>query len=199
MTEPGARMPLLDVEEAARIGKAHGVPSSMAQLNVFRVMLNHPVMAGSVSGLLANLLYKANKLDSTLRELIIMRIGWRTGAVYEWTQHWRVCMNLEIEPDLVLAVRDWRNAGDLSDAEQAVLAATDETLDDGRISDATWAACCKHLVTAEERIELVLAISNWRTFSELLQSLKIPLEPGIEAWPPDGKIPPKGQKQKAAD
>lgn len=188
-----ARMPMLDEAEARRLGKEHGVPSSMAPLNVFRIMLNHPVMAGSVSGLLANLLYRANKLDGTLRELIIMRIGWRTGAMYEWTQHWRVCMNMNIPADLVLAVRDWRHAANLTDAQRAVLAATDETLDGGKISDATWAECCKHLATQEERIEMVLAISNWRTFSELLQSLKIPLEEGIEPWLPDGEKPPAAE------
>lgn len=188
-----ARMPMLDEAEARRLGKEHGVPSSMAPLNVFRIMLNHPVMAGSVSGLLANLLYRANKLDGTLRELIIMRIGWRTGAMYEWTQHWRVCMNMNIPADLVLAVRDWRKAANLTDAQRAVLAATDETLDGGKISDATWAECCKHLATQEERIEMVLAISNWRTFSELLQSLKIPLEEGIEPWLPDGEKPPAAE------
>ena len=193
MATPTARIPMLGEDEARRLGKEHGVPSSMAPLNVFRIMLNHPVMAGSVSGLLANLLYRANKLDGTLRELIIMRIGWRTGAVYEWTQHWRVCMNMNIAPDLVLAVRDWRNAAGLTDGQRAVLAATDETLDEGRISDATWAECCKHLATQEERIEMVLAISNWRTFSELLQSLKIPLEEGIEPWLPDGEKPPAAE------
>lgn len=193
MATPIARVPMLEEAEARRLGKEHGVPSSMAPLNVFRVMLNHPVMAGSVSSLLANLLYRANKLDGTLRELIIMRIGWRTGAVYEWTQHWLVCMNMNIPAGLVLAVRDWPNAANLTDAQRAVLAATDETLDDGSISDATWAECCKHLVSQEERIEMVLAISNWRTFSELLQSLKIPLEEGIEPWLPDGEKPPAAE------
>ena len=190
MRQPEARIPLLGEDDARQLGKDHGVPSSMAPLNVFRAMLNHPVMAASVGSLLANLLYKANKLDGSLRELIIMRIGWRTGAVYEWTQHWRVCMNMNIDPDLVLAVRDWRNASALTEAQMAVLAATDETLEQGRISDATWAECCRHLATQEERIEMVLAISNWRTFSELLQSLRIPLEDGVEAWPPYGKKPP---------
>lgn len=190
MKQPEVRIQLLGEEEARQLGKDHAVPSSMAKLNVFRAMLNHPVMAGSISGLLANLLYKANKLDGTLRELIIMRIGWQTGSAYEWTQHWRVCMNMNIDPNLVLAVRDWRNTSGLTDAQMAVLAATDETLEQGRISDATWAKCCEHLAAQEERIEMVLAISNWRTFSELLQSLKIPLEDGIEPWPPDGKKPP---------
>jgi hypothetical protein len=35
----------------------------------------------------------------------------------------------------------------------------------------------------------VTAIGNWRLFSSLLQSLDIPLEEGVEAWPPDGREP----------
>ena len=180
------RIPFLPVEEAKRLGKEYGVPSSMAHLNVFRVMLNHPELAAAVSNLLATLLYKANKLDLRLRELIIMRIAWRTGSVYEWTQHWRVAERLEIDAESMLAVRDWRAADCLGDPDRAVLAATDETLDAGRISDATWTECCNHLETEAERIELVLAISNWRLFSEMFRSLQIPLEEGVDHWPPDG-------------
>lgn len=180
------RIPFLSVEEAKRLGKEYGVPSSMAHLNVFRVMLNHPELAAAVSNLLATLLYKANKLDLRLRELIIMRIAWRTGSVYEWTQHWRVAEALGIDGESVVAVRDWEDADSLSDADRAVLAATDETIDSGRISNATWHACCAHLPSGTERIELVLAISNWRLFSEMFRSLGIPLEEGVDHWPPDG-------------
>lgn len=192
--EPKARtprIPLLSTEDAKALGKQAGVPSSMAHLNVFRTLLHHPKVAGAASGLLASLLWKANVLDERLRELIIMRIGWRSGAVYEWTQHWHVATGIGMNTDEILAVRDWRQAEGLDNAAKAVLAATDETLDDGRISDATWDVCCQHLKTNAERIELVLAISNWRTFSELLLSLNIPLEDGIQAWPPDGRTPAK--------
>ena len=184
------RIPFLPVEEAKRLGKEYGVPSLMAHLNVFRVMLNHPELAAAVSNLLATLLYKANKLDLRLRELIIMRIAWRTGSVYEWTQHWRVAEALGIDGESVVAVRDWKDADSLSDADRAVLAATDDTIDSGRISDATWDACCAHLPSEAERIELVLAISNWRLFSEMFQSLRIPLEEGVDHWPPDGLTSP---------
>tara|TARA_B100000676_G_scaffold261025_1_gene271134 strand:- start:20898 stop:21485 length:588 start_codon:yes stop_codon:yes gene_type:complete len=187
------RIPLLSVEEATRIGKEHGVPSSMAHLNVFRVMSHHPDLASAVSNLLATLLYKGNKLDERLRELIIMRIAWRTGSVYEWTQHWRVAERLEVDGASVMAVRDWQKATCLTTADKAVLAATDETIDEGRISDPTWIACCKHLASEAERIELVLAISNWRLFSEMFQSLRIPLEEGVDHWPPDGLCSPAAE------
>jgi hypothetical protein len=88
-------------------------------------------------------------------------------------------------------VRDWRNAANLSAADKAVLAAVDDTLESGMISDATWAACAEHLRTPQERIQLVIAIGNWTMFSQLLKSLRIPLEEGVNAWPPDGKAAPE--------
>jgi alkylhydroperoxidase family enzyme len=127
-----------------------------------------------------------------LRELIIMRIGWRSGSVYEWTQHWHVSLRIGMTEEDILSVRDWRNA-DLDPAAKAVLAATDKTLDDGKISDATWDACKAHVGGEPELMEMVVAIGNWRTFSEVLQSLKIPLEDGVVAWPPDGLVPPACQ------
>ena len=67
--------------------------------------------------------------------------------------------------------------------------ATDDVLQQGSISDEAWRECCKYVESEAERVELVLAIGNWGLFSQLLQSLNIPLEDGIESWPPDGKVP----------
>jgi alkylhydroperoxidase family enzyme len=191
-TEQDFRITPLSVEEAKARGKEAGVAAPMSHLNVFRALLNHPELAGAAGGLLSMLLWKANRLDERLRELIIMRIGWRSGSVYEWTQHWHVSLRIGMTKADILSVRDWRSA-DLDPAAKAVLAATDETLDDGKISDATWGACKAHVGGEPELMEMVVAIGNWRTFSEVLQSLKIPLEDGLVAWPPDGLVPPASQ------
>ena len=187
---PGGRIAYLSVDEAKARGKEFGVPSSMSHLNVFRALLNHPELAKAVSGLLSMLLWKANRLDERLRELIIMRIGWRTGSLYEWTQHWNVARRIGMGEAEILAVRDWRASPVLNEADRAVLAATDDTLDNGRISDATWELCREQIGGDAELAEMVVAIGNWRMFSEMLQSLQIPLEAGIAHWPPDGKAPP---------
>ena len=184
------RVPMLAEAEARAIGKEVGVPSTMAGLNVFRVMSRHPALAGVVAKQLAMLLYRGNKLDGRLRELIIMRIGWRTGALYEWTQHWPVALRIGLTEAEILAVRDPANATCLGPAELAVIAATDDVLDHGAVGEAAWQACAEHLTSYEERLELVAAICNWNTFSIMLKSLKIPLEDGIDAWPPDGVRPP---------
>ena len=189
MTADAPRIDLLSLEEAANAAGSVGISEQMAPLSVFRVLLRHPAVAGELASTLTTLLFRGNKLDARLRELIIMRIGWRTGSVYEWTQHWRVARGLDIPETDLASSRDWRGAANLSEADRAVLQATDDTLDQGMISDAAWEACCLHLATEAERIELVVAIGNWTMFSQLLKSLRIPLEDGVEAWPPDGHAP----------
>ncbi|HJL62080.1 MAG TPA: carboxymuconolactone decarboxylase family protein, partial [Pseudomonadales bacterium] len=99
-------IPLLSEAEALNVAQEHGFPEQMASLSVFRVLLKHPDLAKSVVQLLTTLLFTGNQLDKRLRELLIMRIGWATGAVYEWTQHWRVAKDLEIPDEDPLAVRD---------------------------------------------------------------------------------------------
>jgi hypothetical protein len=42
----------------------------------------------------------------------------------------------------------------------AILQIVDEMLDGGKISDATWSECCKHVPTDAERAEMVVCIAN---------------------------------------
>jgi alkylhydroperoxidase family enzyme len=179
---------MLDIDEAKRRAAARGIPETMAELSVFRIALHQPGVAAGLSNMLHELLWKG-VLDARLRELIIMRIGWSTGSVYEWTQHWRVARLLEVPERDLLAVRDWRTAEHFGDAERAVLAATDDTLQYGTITDESWGACRAALDDDAVLVELVVAIGNWRMFSALLRSLDVPLEDGVEPWPPSGEAP----------
>lgn len=185
----GNRVDMLDLTEARQRAAQCGIPEAMAELSVFRIALHQPGVAAALHGMLEALLWKG-VLDARLRELIIMRIGWVTGSVYEWTQHWRVARLLDVPERDLLAVQDWRSASHFGAAERAVLAATDETLRDGTISDETWAACQRALHgDPAVLVELVAAIGNWRLFAALLRSLEVPLEDGLQAWPPEGVRP----------
>ena len=159
MTE--VRIPLLPEQAAREAAQQAEVPEAIAELNVFRVLLRHPVLATRVNDLLMTLLFRG-RLNARLRELVIMRIGWATGSVYEWTQHWRIARQLGVSHEDLLAVRDWRDHEAWSAADRAVLAATDETLERGAISAGTWAQCAAALKGVEEQLELVGAIGTWR-------------------------------------
>ena len=182
------RVPRLSEEDAKAVAAEHKVIEAYAELAIFQVLLQTPRYAKHLSDTLTDLLFRG-ALDMRLRELIIMRLGWVTGSVYEWTQHWRIAQDLGVPADDLVAVREGPLAARWGDAERAVLRATDETVADGAISAETWAALEAVLPTTEERIEVVAVIGCWRMVSSILRSLDVPLEDGVEPWPPDGVAP----------
>jgi alkylhydroperoxidase family enzyme len=178
----------LPTEEAVSRAKDAGIIEQIAVLNVFRTLLHHPQLAKAVNDLLMMLLAGGNQLDARFRELLIMRIGWGTGCDYEWTQHWKIALQFGLSEEEVLAVKDWSDAICLTDQDKAILAATDETLTDGKISTSTWGKCAAFLNEAQ-LLELNVAIGAWRLISQLARSAGIELEEGVDSWPPTGQGP----------
>ncbi|MCP3996490.1 MAG: carboxymuconolactone decarboxylase family protein [bacterium] len=182
------RIGRLDADAARAVAAEHDLPEYMGNLSVFQIALKNPRVARALNGMLHNLLIMG-EFDGRLRELIIMRIGWATGATYEWTQHWRVATGMSIPESDLLGVRDWQHHAGFGQTERAVLAATDDSLATGRVSDESWAECSKAFDDEAALIELVAIIANWTLFSNLLRSLDVPLEDGTAPWPPDGQAP----------
>jgi alkylhydroperoxidase family enzyme len=186
---PEPRLAPLDPDQAAATGQAHGLPEQYARTTVFRVLLNHPELTERVGGLLQYLM-GSEVLDPVMRELAILRIGWVLGAEYEWTQHYKVARRLGILDEEVASVRDFPHAAaPRGGAGAAVLRATDEILADGRVGDHTWTQLRQHLGTDAACVELLVAVSNWRTFAVLLNTRQVPNDPGDARWPPDGQRP----------
>ena len=76
----GPRVAMLGQEEAVRRAAGCDVPEPLAELNVFRVLLNHPKLAGHVSGLLTGLLFGA-RLAVRLRVAPEFKLGWAAVRV----------------------------------------------------------------------------------------------------------------------
>ncbi|TWO79391.1 hypothetical protein CBW56_15320 [Denitratisoma oestradiolicum] len=183
------RIPLLSAEEIAKIGVEAGIPPELHDRNIFRILFQSPRVAKALQGLLYAQLFDS-AFDGRLRELVIMRIGWKTNCEYEWVQHWYTALKAFgcTEQDL-LEVRDWQASTHLGAAEKAVLAATDEVISTGTISDETWARCEQNLEGTEARLELVFAIATWHAVSLMLRCIKVPVEADTVSWPPDGCSP----------
>jgi alkylhydroperoxidase family enzyme len=180
---------MVSLERARELGEAVGLPARRTQSEAFRVVANNPGVARVAFGQLLQLL-ENNRFDTRLRELMIMRIAWVTGSVYEWTQHWRVATTAGIAPEDILAVRDWRISDRLTPADKAIIAATDECLAGKSISDTVWTEVAKHVTEPAHQVEFIIAMGNWMSFSMLFRNLRIPLAEGIAAWPPDGVASP---------
>ena len=182
------RLELVPVEEARRLGAEMGLGEAQASRSAFRMLAHHPDLVRHVYGLL-KMLATRNKLPSRLRELMIMRIGWATASEYEWFQHYRIARTEGLSDAELVAIRDWRSSELFSEADRAVLAAVDDTRERGEISDAVWAQCEQLLKEPAVLVEMVVMIGNWMLFSQLLKTLRVPIEAGATPWPPDGKAP----------
>jgi len=183
------RIEMLSLEESLRMGKELGLHEPTARLNIFRTLFHRPRTAKAISDLLLSLLFDS-EIGHRRRELIIMRIGWVTGSEYEWTQHWPLAQKIfECTAEELLAVRAWHGADCFDEVDRAVLTATDELLDAGDLSDETWRVCFEGL-GRDAAIDMVAAIATWLLVSKLARGLRVPLEEGVEGWPPDGKVPP---------
>ncbi len=183
------RVEMLSLEKTLELTRELGLHEPQARLNVFRTLFRRPKTAKAISDLLLSLLFEA-ELDHRTRELVIMRIGWVTGCDYEWTQHWPIAQQIfGCTREELLALRDWRSAEVFDDRDRAALEATDELLDAGDLSDATWARC-ESLLGTEASVDLVASIATWQLISKIARGLRIPLEDGVDSWPPDGRPSP---------
>jgi alkylhydroperoxidase family enzyme len=183
------RVPLLPADEAATVAEGVGVPGLLADLNVFRTLLHHPPLAQRFSDLLLTLL-AGSRLAPRLRELVIMRLGWATGSVYEWTQHWPIALRSEVTAEELLDLPEWSASDRFGPAERAVLAATDDVLAHGAVGPDAWAALRASVGDEPDLLlEVVAVIGTWHLISTLLRSLEVPLEDGVAPWPPEGRGP----------
>lgn len=183
------RIEPLSVEASVAVGEQTGMHRMMAELQIFRVLNRHPRVAKALVDLLGSMLFDG-KLDVRLRELVIMRLGWTTGSVYEWTQHWRIARLLGVEEADLLALRDdWRSYSGFGPREQAALAAADDVVATGVVGATTWTALEAAFPSPEKRIELAMVVGCWRMIATVAQSLDVPLDEGMQPWPPDGRAP----------
>ena len=191
------RIEMLSVEESLRVAKELGLHEPIARLNIFRTLFHRPKTARAIADLLLSLLMES-EVGHRRRELIIMRIGWVTGSEYEWTQHWPLAQEMfGCTAEELLALRDWRGAGCFDPVDRAVLAATDELLETGDLTDETWRTCFAGL-GRDAAIEMVAAIATWLLISKLARGLRVPLEEGVEGWPPDGMVPSASSRMRRA-
>lgn len=186
---PKQRVEMLSPEASLEIAESLGVHEAVAKLNLFRTLFHRPRTAKAISDLLFSLLLGA-ELDHRLREFVIMRIGWATGSDYEWTQHWQLAQTpFGCKPDELLALRDWRTAPCFDERDRAVLAATDELLETGDLSEDGWSRC-EAALGRDASVDLVAAVGTWSLISTLARGLRVPLEAGVASWPPDGSPSP---------
>lgn len=150
--------------------------------NVLGTLVRHPALATRFLPY-NDVLLRKGSIDPRLRELVILRVAWRTGSEYEWVQHVRLARGLDVPDAEIDAIAGTGTADhDWSPLETAVLAATDELLAGCRVTDATWDRLAEHLAP-RQLVELVFVVGTYVCLSMAFQSFGIELDPELVDYP----------------
>ena len=157
-------------------------PDAVPLPNVLGTLLHHPALAGPF--LVYNrVLLQTPALGHRLRELMILRVAWRTRSLYEWAQHARLATSLGMTGEEIAAIARADGAGAWTPLERDLLAATDQLVERHRIDDATWARLAAQL-DGRQLVEVVFTVGTYTCLAMVFNSLGLELDPGLE--PPAG-------------
>jgi alkylhydroperoxidase family enzyme len=137
---------------------------------VLELFAHHVPLSQSFMTFTDLMIGEGSKLEPRLRELAILRVAWRTESGYEWNQHRRMGGDEGLSEAQLLAVEDGPGSTVWTGQERAVVAATDEMIDDHGVSDETWAVLTS---TFEEGtlFELLFVIGGYLCLSVVLNSI----------------------------
>ena len=176
-----------DVVDALRVGFSDEVaqrfastgPDAVPVPNVLGTLLHHPTLAGPFLAY-NNVLLQTPTLEPRVRELMILRVAWRTRSRYEFVQHARLAARLGITEGEVAAIGD-SAGGAWSTLERALLDATDQLIDRYRVDDATWNRLAEDL-DERQLVEVVFVVGTYVGLAMAFNSFGLQVDPDLQEF-----------------
>lgn len=147
-------------------------------VNVFRTLAQYPGLMRRWMVFANHVLFKSS-LPGRERELVILRIGWLCRAGYEWGQHVEIGKEAGLTDEEIRRIKVGPVHTDWSDADRALLQATDELHRDAFVSDETWTALSQHF-DEHQRMDVVFAVGQYNLVSMALNTFGVQLDDGVK-------------------
>jgi alkylhydroperoxidase family enzyme len=128
------------------------------------------------------------KLDPAHRELVILRVAWRTRSGYEWNQHHRMGSAEGLTDEQLQAVSEGPDSAVWTPEQRSMLKAADEMIDRFSVSEETWQVLASWLNEAE-LFELLFVIGGYLCLATVLNSLGLQADMPID--PNEGQSEPR--------
>jgi len=168
-----ARLPYIDADQ---------LPPEQRDLlkrpiNLTRLLVNSPGMAKAFHGI-GGYIRNKSTLDSRLRELAILQVGWMEKSEYEFTHHVKIGKEFGVTDEDIqgLFLETEGKPSKLEPLAKAILKGAREMVRDIGMSDATFAEIKQHL-SNEHMTDLVLTIAFYCAVVRVLATMKIDNEP----------------------
>ncbi|MFB4297578.1 carboxymuconolactone decarboxylase family protein [Actinomadura sp. NTSP31] len=141
--------------------------------SILGLFARHPRLGASWLAF-SGMLLDDGTLDPRDRELLILRVGWRTRCRYQWAQHVGMAQAAGLAPEQVAAVPEGAAAEIWTERDRDILRAVDQLVDGHTVDDATWERLAGHF---DERrlLELLFAVGGYTCLAIVLNS--VGLEP----------------------
>jgi alkylhydroperoxidase family enzyme len=168
-----ARLPYIDADQ---------LPPEQRDLlkrpiNLTRLLVNSPGMAKAFHGI-GGYIRNKSTLDSRLRELAILQVGWMEKSEYEFTHHVKIGKEFGVTDEDIqgLFLETEGKPSKLDPLTRTVLKGAREMVRNIGMSDETFAEIKKHL-SNEHMTDLVLTIAFYCAVVRVLATMKIDNEP----------------------
>ena len=149
-------------------------------LNIFLTLAKNPGVYDAFTKLGTHLLFKGS-IPAREREIVILRVGWRSQSEYEFGQHTVIGQTAGLTDEEIDRLATSKLGG-WSDDDAVLVRMADELCADDVVSDVTWQALSKRW-TEPELLELLMLAGFYRLVSGLLNSAGVALEPTTPGWP----------------
>ena len=144
-----------------------------APVNVYRMVMHSPGLAPGFF-VMADAMFQANSLPPHLRELAILRVGYRYAAPYETHQHEMIAGYAGLSAEAIAAAASGDTNGLPAD-EIGILAWTDRLLDDHTLSGNDRDAALA-LLTTTQLADLVMTVGFYQLVCNFLNTFDVTTE-----------------------
>jgi alkylhydroperoxidase family enzyme len=181
-----ARLPYLDADDL----KPEDRDILKRNINLYRILAHSPAAARKFSGLGSYIRYDS-KLDSRLRELAILQVGYLTGAEYEFSHHIKIGRDFGVSDEDIQGMIDESNGQDsqLEPLAKTVLRAAREMTNGLAATEETMTLLNSSMST-ECLSDLILTIGFYNCVVRYLATMQIDVEDDYLRYLEEFPLPP---------
>jgi 4-carboxymuconolactone decarboxylase len=144
-----------------------------APVNVYKMVMHSPGLAPGFF-VMADAMFQANSLPPHLRELAILRVGYRYDAPYETHQHVMIAGYAGLSADAIAAAGTG-STDELPDDERSVIEWTDRLLDEHTLSAADRDSALR-MLTVTQLADLVMTVGFYQLVCNFLNAFEVTTE-----------------------